>query len=151
MFRDITYHAYMWLTRAARSHAARKWIFGTTHSPDLRQIVLFFYTTCGAGKQRLLSKRQNATTGELIIKRERKKGRKNNNLNEIFILVLISFQPMFHDRYNKGRGMCYLACGVVNIKEHLLLIGKSSPCSGGSGFLSHYMIGSLPYVQRHIP
>ena len=36
-------------------------------------------------------------------------------------------------RNTKGRGMCYPVCGMVHIKEHLLLIGKSSPC-GGSGF-----------------
>ena len=30
-------------------------------------------------------------------------------------------------------GMCYLVCGLMHIKEPLLLIGKSSPC-GGSGF-----------------
>ena len=30
--------------------------------------------------------------------------------------------------------MCYPVCEVVHIKEPLLLIGKSSPCSGGSGF-----------------
>ena len=30
--------------------------------------------------------------------------------------------------------MCYPVCGMVHIKEPLLLIGKSSPC-GGSGFL----------------
>ena len=30
-------------------------------------------------------------------------------------------------------GMCYHICGMVHIKEPLLLIGKSSPC-GGSGF-----------------
>ena len=29
--------------------------------------------------------------------------------------------------------MCYPVCGMVHIKEPLLLIGKSSPCSG-SGF-----------------
>ena len=29
--------------------------------------------------------------------------------------------------------MCYLVCGMMHIKEPLLLIGKSSPC-GGSGF-----------------
>ena len=29
--------------------------------------------------------------------------------------------------------MCYLVCGMVHIKEPLLLNGKSSPC-GGSGF-----------------
>ena len=34
---------------------------------------------------------------------------------------------------NKGRGMCYPVCGMVHIKEPLVLIGKSSPC-GGSGF-----------------
>ena len=40
---------------------------------------------------------------------------------------------MFHDWCNKGRGMCYPVCGMVHIKEPLLIIGKSSPC-GGSGF-----------------
>ena len=35
--------------------------------------------------------------------------------------------------------MCYSVCGMVHIKELLLLIGKSNPCSG-----------FLPYVRRHI-
>ena len=35
--------------------------------------------------------------------------------------------------------------GMIHIKEPLLLIGKSSPC-GGSGFLSRYLCGPLPYV-----
>ena len=34
---------------------------------------------------------------------------------------------------NKGHGMCYPVCGVVHIKEPLLLIRKNSPC-GGTGF-----------------
>ena len=34
---------------------------------------------------------------------------------------------------NKGRGICYPVCGMVHIKEPLLLIRKSSPC-GGRGF-----------------
>ena len=34
---------------------------------------------------------------------------------------------------NKHCGMCYPVCGMMHIKEPLLLIGKSSPC-GGSGF-----------------
>ena len=34
---------------------------------------------------------------------------------------------------NKGCGMCYPVCGMVHIKEPLLLIGKSSLC-GGSRF-----------------
>ena len=40
---------------------------------------------------------------------------------------------MLHDWCNKGCGMCYPACGMVHIKEPLLLIGKSSLC-GGSRF-----------------
>ena len=52
----------------------------------------------------------------------------NNKFLETF-----SFQPVHHDWFHKGRGMCYPVCGMKNIKEPLLLIGKSSPC-GGSGF-----------------
>ena len=48
-------------------------------------------------------------------------------------LSYFSFQPVLHDWCNKGRGMCYPVCGMVHIKEPLLLIGKSSLC-GGSGF-----------------
>ena len=48
-------------------------------------------------------------------------------------LSYFSFQPVLHDWCNKGRGMCNPVCGIVHIKEPLLLIGKSSPC-GGSGF-----------------
>ena len=35
----------------------------------------------------------------------------------------------------KGRGMCYPVCGMMHIKEPMLLIEKSSLC-GGSGFPS---------------
>ena len=48
-------------------------------------------------------------------------------------LSYFSFQPVLHDRCNKGRDMYYPVCGMVHIKEPLLLIGKSIPC-GGSGF-----------------
>ena len=48
-------------------------------------------------------------------------------------LSYFSFQPVLHDWCNIGRGMCYPVCGMMHIKEPLLLIGKSSPC-GGSGF-----------------
>ena len=47
--------------------------------------------------------------------------------------ILVSFQPVLHDWCNKDRGMRYPVCGMVHIKESLLLIGKSTPC-GGSGF-----------------
>ena len=45
-----------------------------------------------------------------------------------------SFQPVLHDWFNKGRGMCFPVHGVVHIKDPLLLIGKSNSCSGGTGF-----------------
>ena len=45
-----------------------------------------------------------------------------------------SFQPMLHDWCNKNCGMYYPVCGMVHIKEPLLLIGKSRPYSGGNGF-----------------
>ena len=32
------------------------------------------------------------------------------------------FQPVRHDWCNKGHGMCYPVCGMVHIKEPLLLI-----------------------------
>ena len=51
---------------------------------------------------------------------------------EVTDLKYFSFQPVLHDWCNKGRGMCYSVCGMVHIKEPLLLIGKSSLC-GGSG------------------
>ena len=49
-------------------------------------------------------------------------------------LSYFSFQPVLHNWCNKGRGMCSPVCGLVHIKEPLLLIGKSSLC-GGSGLL----------------
>ena len=48
-------------------------------------------------------------------------------------LSYFSFQPVLHNWCNKGRGMCYPVCGMVHIKEPLLLIRKSSLC-GGCGF-----------------
>ena len=59
---------------------------------------------------------------------------------------------MLHDWCNKGCGMCYPVCGMVHIKEPLLLIDKSSLC-GGSGFpfsLSEWSltICLMPYNRR---
>ena len=66
-----------------------------------------------------------------------------NNLTvlkcHIALKVLVYFNVnsrivyLLHDRCKKGRGMCYPVCGMMLIKEPLLLIGKSSPC-GGSRF-----------------
>ena len=58
----------------------------------------------------------------------------------------------FHNWFNKGRGMCYPVCGMVHIKEPLLLINKSSLC-GSSGFSFSLSEWSLticltPYNRR---
>ena len=41
---------------------------------------------------------------------------------------------VLHNWCREDRGMCYPVCGMVHIKEPLLLIGKSSLCSGGNSF-----------------
>ena len=61
-------------------------------------------------------------------------------------LSYFSFQSVLHDGCNKGRGMYYAVCGMMHIKERLLLIGKSSLC-GGSGFplsLSEWSFTLMP-------
>ena len=68
------------------------------------------------------------------------------------LLSYFTFQPVLHDWCNKGCGMCYSVCGMVDIKEPLLLIGKSGLC-GGSGFhfsLSEWSltICPMPYNRR---
>ena len=64
--------------------------------------------------------------------------------------LLSTFQPELYDWCNKGYGMCYPVCGMVHIKEPLLLIGKSSIC-GGSGFpllLWSFTICPTPYNRK---
>ena len=73
-------------------------------------------------------------------------------LHEVDPLSYFSFQPVLHDWCNKGRGMCYPVCGMVHIKEPLLLIDKSNRC-GVSGFpfsLSEWSltICLTPYNRR---
>ena len=41
-------------------------------------------------------------------------------------LNCFSFQPVLHDWCSEGRGISYPVCGMIHIKEPLLLIGKSS-------------------------
>ena len=53
-------------------------------------------------------------------------------LHRVDPLSYFSFQPVLNDWCNTGHGMCYPVCGMVHIKEPLLLIRKGSPC-GGSG------------------
>ena len=73
-------------------------------------------------------------------------------LCDIYLTNLLNKPLLFHDWCNKGRGMCYPVCGMVHIKEPLLLIDKSSLC-GGSGFpfsLSEwsFTICLMPYNRR---
>ena len=64
------------------------------------------------------------------------------------------FQPVLHNWCNKCRGMCYPVCWMVHTKEPLLLIGNSSLCSGGSGFLLSlsgwsFTICPTPYKRKY--
>ena len=67
--------------------------------------------------------------------------------SEVDPLNNFSFQPVLHDWCNKGCGMYYPVCGMVHIKEPLLLIKKSRPC-GGSRF-PFSLFCPLPYVWCH--
>ena len=49
-------------------------------------------------------------------------------------LNYFSFQPVIHNSFNKGHGTQCPVCGMVHIKDPLLLIDNSSPCSNCSGF-----------------
>ena len=71
-------------------------------------------------------------------------------------LSYFSFQPVLMTGVTKAgvtkAVVCYPVCGMVHIKEPLLLIEKSSPC-GGSGFppsLSEWSstICPTPYIRN---
>ena len=56
-------------------------------------------------------------------------------------IELFLVKPVFHDWCNKGRGMYYPVCGMMHIKEPLLLIDKSSLCGGSAvSFLTIRMV-----------
>ena len=52
----------------------------------------------------------------------------------LLLLFVVGRSPLPVDWCNKGRGMCYAVCGMVHIKEPLLLIDKSNNLCGGSVF-----------------
>ena len=58
-------------------------------------------------------------------------------------LSYFSFHPVLHDWCNKGCGMCHPVCGMMHIKEPLLLMERVAHVAA-AGFLSHYLSGSLP-------
>ena len=57
-------------------------------------------------------------------------------LHGVDALSYFSFQPVLHNWCNKGCGMYYPVCGMMHIKEPLLLIGKSSLCGSSRFHLS---------------
>ena len=61
-------------------------------------------------------------------------------------LNYFSFKPVIHDWYNKGRSMSYPICGMVYMKDPLLLVAH---VGAAAGFLSN-LIGSLLSVRHHI-
>ena len=67
-------------------------------------------------------------------------------------LSYFSFQPVLHDWCNKGCGMYYPVCGMVHIKEPLLLFGKRSLCGGSRFPLSlsewSFTICPTPYNRK---
>ena len=50
----------------------------------------------------------------------------NGSLDRSFMVDPLKYSS-FH-QCNKGHCMCYPVCGMIHIKEPLLLIRKSSPC-----------------------
>ena len=59
-----------------------------------------------------------------------------------------SFQPLLHDWYNKGRGMCYPDCDDAYKRCHAA--SRRVAHVAAAGFLSRYLSGPLPYVQPQI-
>ena len=60
-------------------------------------------------------------------------------------LSYFSFQPVLHGWCNKGRGMCYPVCGMVHIKEPLLLIEerKMYLTTHSTHFIYGYMVSDI--------
>ena len=51
-------------------------------------------------------------------------------------LNYFSFQPVIHDWFNKGRGMCYPVCGMVHIKKTTCCSSERVAHVAAAGFLS---------------
>ena len=56
------------------------------------------------------------------------------------------FFKLLHKWCNKDHGMSYPVCGMVHIKEPLLLIRKRAHEVATAGLLFHYLSGPLPYA-----
>ena len=74
-------------------------------------------------------------------------------LHGVDSLSYFSFQPVLHDWCHKGHGMYYPVCGMMHIKEPLLLIVKSCLCGGSRFPLSlsewSFTICLTPYNRKY--
>ena len=52
--------------------------------------------------------------------------------------------------YNKGCGMCYPVCGIMHIKDPLLLIKKAHVVAAGflSSYLKSFIMCPTPYNHK---
>ena len=99
---------------------------GTCHRIDKKEAIKWFQQKVSTS---LLLKGARCTS----LVRAFAHGAMGCRIHGVDPLSYFSFQPVLHDWCNKGCGMCYPVCGMVHIKEPLLLIGNGSLC-GGSGF-----------------
>ena len=61
------------------------------------------------------------------------------------------FQPVLHDWYNEGCGMCHPICWMVHIRDPLQIIKKRNPCSNSSMFpLSLFEWSFTIYLTAYI-
>ena len=144
---DTTYHGLCYTSRGALA-GTRNSSMGSPHEGSIR---LYTKKRCQKNCPVILTNRGAGRSSEV----ERSlmvRSVVGSILHGVDPLSYFSFQPVLHDWCNKGRGMCYPVCGMVHIKEPLLLIDKSSLC-GGSGFpfsLSEWSltICLTPYNRR---
>ena len=95
----------------------------------------------------------NGYIGTLLSSRLSAHGRSSDRFHLMDHRVFFSFEPVLHNWCNNSRGMCYPVCRKVPIKDSLLLIRNSNPCSCGSGFplslsLWSLTICSTPYNRK---
>ena len=61
------------------------------------------------------------------------------------MLIAISHSSQWSTTGVKGHGMCYPVCGMMHIKEPMLLLERVAHVVGAV-FLSPYLNSPLPYV-----
>ena len=115
--------------------AARVLLYALSHRQDNTQHALC-YTSCGAlaGMRYYildavypLSQTTSPTCAVLPVNTSPvSTGQLSDRSLMVDPLSYFSFQPVLHDWCNKCCGMHYPVCGIMHIKETLLLIGRNS-------------------------